>query len=382
MVFGLTQRPNQRVAQEDSVVLGVSGSWREPTKDALQTEVLMKVIALACAGLVGWAVGTMFAQELPPELAEPAAKYKATVESLDKQRLATVAQASQSYVATLDEIKKAATAKGDVKTSEAAAKERDAALAGKLPPDLPAGLPALRLQGTRKALLMKLEPVNADFGKRKKRLDGEYLGFLDSLKQKADPESALAKRIEAEKEALLADEKASNEKPGDEKKEAKVSRGKNVVVNGDFEKVTDNWPIGWERVAGVTIEKENGNTFVRFEDKAVDNDGSVGVKVLRQDFDLPKGVKAVMIAARLRTTGCVSHAKVYPIIPQVEVYFMNPDDKVVGHISAGWNNRNGAWMNLQKADSVSKDSVKAYVQIVNGKCPGQIDFDDIEVTFK
>jgi len=229
---------------------------------------------------------------------------------------------------------------------------------------------------------MKLEPITSDFGNRKKRLDGEYLGFLDALKQKADPESALAKRIAAEKEALLANEKASNEKPGDAKKEAKVSRGKNIVINGDFEKVVGDWPEGWAKVASVTIEKENGNTFVRFEDKAVNNDGSVGVKALRQDFDLPKDVKTVKIAARLRTTGCVSRAKIDPIIPQVEVYFMNQEDEVVGHISAGWNNRNGAWMNLQKADSVSKDSVKAYVQIVNGKCPGQIDFDDIEVTFK
>ena len=342
----------------------------------------MKLSPIVCVA-AAWTASFLHAQELPPELAEPAAKYKATVESLDKQRLATVAQASQSYVATLDEIKKAATTKGDVKTSEAATKERDAALAGKLPPDLPAGLPALRLQGTRKALLMKLEPVNADFGKRKKRLDGEYLGFLDSLKQKADPESALAKRIEAEKEEILALEKADNEKSDEDKNEAKPIHGKNIVVNGDFEKAdASEKPEGWDRVHNVTLVSENNNSFIRFAE-TTNRDGVAQNLSLTQPLTIPKSARYATVSARLRTKGCVLPPNVKDLKkPGVTIEFKDQKGNSFSWIGQTWCGKNGSWRTLQAEGSIPEKPVSASVTFERGCFPGQVDFDDVEVSFK
>ena len=327
---------------------------------------------------------TLLAQDLPPELAESAAKYKAATEALEKQRLAAAAQAAQPYVATLDGIGKAATAKGDVKTAEAATKEREAALAGALPAELPAGLPALRLQGTRKALLMKLEPITSDFGKRKKRLDGEYLGFLDALKQKADPESALAKRIAAEKETLLADEKGSAGKPGDEKKEAKVSRGKNVVVNGDFEKADadgkpEGWKIDWGWKDRVSLVTEKGNSFIRFDEIVDNKDGSSSLHMFTQNIEFPRKAERATVSARLRTENVVCPNK--ENFPSVMVTFCDQANKK-RCCPAFWGGKNGSWKTIQADVSIPVGVVSAEIAVMNGYCPGRMDFDDIEVSFK
>jgi len=327
---------------------------------------------------------TLNAQELPPELAEPAAKYKAAVESLDKQRLENVALAAQSYVATLNEIKKAATTKGDVKTAEAATKERDVALAGKLPPDLPAGLPALRLQGTRKALLAKLTPINADFGKRKKRLDGEYLGVLDALRQKADPESALAKRVEAEKEALLADEKTADGggegKNSVDSKEAKVARGKNVVVNGDFEKLgADEKPVGWNWGEWIKLIKEKGNTLVRFDEKKMNKDGTASYHAISQEITVPATAQRVKIVARIRTIDVAPPTKTS--CPTITITFTDKNGNK-HYRTATWPGKNGSWKEIQSEGPIPLDIVEAHFSVSSGYCPGQIDFDDVEVTFQ
>ena len=321
--------------------------------------------------LTGMLATVMNAQELLPELAGPAANYKEVGESLGKQKAEAVSKAAQSYVSALDGIEKSATAKGDVDLIAAIVKEREAAVAGMLEEDIPSALPKARLYGTRRALQTKIAQIGNDISKRRRQEDANYLRALATLQTKAAPGSDLAKQLAAEKKAVLA---GGN---GDAKK---VSRGKNVVVNGDFEKLVNDWPEGWDNASRVKVVRENGNAFIRFEASEIKADGSTQVAGIRQMIDVPKGAQTVSVTARLRTAGCVSHAKVSPIIPMAQIYFIVGEKEFHG-VSAPWK-ENGDWKEIRKDGAVPKDVTKAYVQLVNGKCPGKIDFDDVEVTFK
>lgn len=302
-----------------------------------------------------------------------------------RQRLADAAQAARPYAGALNQVDKAATAKGEIKIIEAVAKERAAAFAGRLVPELPTELPALRLQGTRKALLMKLEKINADAAARKGRLDGQYLGALAALAAKAEPESALAKQVAAEREALLAGGKADGgggENGGDAKAD-KVQRGKNVVVNGDFEKVdADGKPEGWNWGDWITLVNEKGNLFVRFEDKVLNVDGTVAVHNLEQAINIPNVSKSVTVSARLRTKACVSRATIRPKKPGFSIGFNDGEGNNIAYLTAEWSGKNGPWIDIQNIGAIPAGAVTGSLIISNGRCPGQIDFDDIEVTFK
>ena len=179
------------------------GKWRQ------RVSVCLNVLILAF-GLSPTAP-VAYAQELLPELAEPAAKHKAADEALDKQKQEAVAVAAKSYVSALDGIEKAATAKNDLDQVAAAVKEREAAVSGTLESDLPAALPKAKLQNTRKALLASLERINADFAKRKKQADADYLRFLATLQPKAarirnSPSSSPPKRPRCWRVAARAQE--------------------------------------------------------------------------------------------------------------------------------------------------------------------------------
>ncbi|HRT29999.1 MAG TPA: hypothetical protein P5527_09410 [Kiritimatiellia bacterium] len=321
--------------------------------------------------MTGMLAMAMSAQELLPELAGPAAKYKEVVESLEKQKSEVISKAAQSYVSALDGIEKSATAKGDVDLIAAIVKEREAAVAGMLEEDIPSALPKARLYGTRRALQKKIAQIGNDISKRRKQVDANYLRTLATLQTKAAPDSDLAKQLAAEKKAVLA---------GGNRDAKKVSRGKNVVVNGDFEKLANDWPEGWDKVSRVMVVKENGSTFIRFEATEIFEDGSSQVALIRQMIDVPKGAQTVSVTAQLRTAGCVSHAKIPPIIPMAQVYFIVGEKEFHG-ASARWR-KNDDWKEIRGDGAVLKNATKAYVQLVNGKCPGKIDFDDVEVTFK
>ena len=222
---------------------------------------------------------------------------------------------------SLDLIEKAATAKGEIDLVAAVVKEREAAVAGTLEPTLPAALPKAKLQMARKTLLASTVRINDDFAKRKKMADADYLKMLAALQPKVAANPELAKQVAAEKAAVLGGDATAGAGGGTGKgAAAKVSHGKNVVVNGDFEKVVDGKPEGWELrpgVAGcVTIVTEENSTFVRFEAKPENNDGTANVRLIRRDIDVPKGAKTVTVSARLRTKDCVSVAKIEPTVPQ------------------------------------------------------------------
>lgn len=314
------------------------------------------------------------AQELLPELAEPAAKHKAADEALDKQKQEAVSGVTKPYLAALDGIEKTATAKGELEVVAAVVKEREAAVAGTLDPDLPAALPKMKLQGTRKALLAKLEQINIDFAKRKKQSDADYLRFLATLQTKAASNPELAKQLAAEKAALLADSTEN----GSGGTTAKAPRGKNIVVNGDFEKVSDGKPEGWANGNQVTVETENKNTFIRLKNTPLNNEGAVRSQYIWQAIEFPANAKTVTVSARCRATiDQGSKGK-----PAAFVVFHDKNGKEILFVYGSLSENKGSWKTIEQIGLIPKDAVRAGIALTNDKCSGQIDFDDVEVTFK
>ena len=316
----------------------------------------------------------LYAQELLPELAGPAAKHKAANEALDKQKQEAVAVAIKPYLSALDGIEKTATAKGELEGVAAVVKEREATIAGSLDPELPTALSKAKLQSTRKALLTKIEQINGDFAKRKKLADADYLRFLATLQTKAASNPELAKQLAAEKAELLA----GGTDNGSGGAMAKVARGKNIIVNGDFEKIVNGKPEGWLCGNAVTVETDNKNTFLRFKNVPVDKDGSVTSEYVWQSIDLPANAKTVTVSARCRATiGPGSKGK-----PAAFLVFHDKDGKNLLFVYGNLQEYKGSWKTIEQIGLIPKDAVRAGMALTNDKCSGQIDFDDVEVTFR
>jgi len=314
------------------------------------------------------------AQELLPELAGPAAKHKAADEALDKQRQEAVAGATKPYLSALDGIEKTATAKGELEVVAAVVKEREAAVAGKIDPEAPAALPKMKLQGTRKALLTKLEQLNNDFAKRKKQSDADYLRFLATLQTKAASNPELAKQLTTEKAALLA----GSTENGNGETSAKVPRGKNIVVNGNFEKIVVGKADGWLYGNAVTVETENKNTFVRLKNPPVEKEGAVPSQYVFQSIVLPSPVETVTLSARCRATLAPgSKGK-----PAAFIIFYDKNGKEIHFVFGNLPEYKGFWKTIEQIGLVPKEAAKAGLALTNDKCSGPIDFDDVEVTFK
>lgn len=315
-----------------------------------------------------------YAQELLPELAGPAAKHKAADEALDKQKLEAVASATKPYLSALDGVEKSATAKGELEVVAALVKEREAAVAGTLDPELPAALPKIKLQGTRKALLTKLEQLNGDFAKRKKQSDADYLRFLATLQTKATSNPELAKQLAAEKAALLA----GSTENGSSGTPANVPRGKNIVVNGDFEKLVNGKAEGWLYANTAAVETENKNTFIRLKNPPADKDGAVPSQYVFQSIVLPSSAESVSLSARCRATLAPgSKGK-----PAAFIIFYDKNGKEIHFVFGNLPEYKGFWKTIEQIGLVPKDAVRAGMALTNDKCSGPIDFDDVEVTFK
>lgn len=337
------------------------------------TSVFQGLLIIFALGLSP-AAPIVYAQELLPELAGPAAKHKAANEALDKQKQEAVAGATKSYLSVLDGIEKTATAKGELEVVAAVVKEREAAIAGTLDPELPTALPKAKLQSSRKALLAKIEQLNADSAKRKKLADADYLRFLATLQTKAASNPELAKQLASEKAALLA----GGTDNGSGGTTAKVARGKNIIVNADFEKIVNGKPEGWLCGNAVTVETENKNTFLRFKNVPVDKDGSVTSEYVWQSIELPAHAKTVTVSARCRATiGPGAKGK-----PAAFLVFHDKNGKEIHFVFGNLPEYKGSWKTIEQIGLVPKEAVKAGVALTNDKCSGPIDFDDVEVTFK
>lgn len=324
------------------------------------------------------------AQELLPEVAGESGKYRAAVAALEQSRLAEAGRAAQAYVSALDGVGKSATAKGEVPVIEAVAKEREAALAGALPQELPACLPALRLQGTRKALWLKLDTINAHAAAKRKPFEAQYLGALAALAARAAPDSALAKQVAAEKAAVLAAGKpAGNGENSGDANAAKAPRGKNAVVNGDFEKVgADGGPEGWKGVRYVTVESENGNRFVRFVDGPLNRDGTTRHQAITEEIEVPKQARTVRIGARVRVKTPADFRAKEGKKPRVYLQLLDPSDKPFVWFHGVWDGPQGRWTDIEEENVLPQNAVRVQVIVTNDYWPGQVDFDDIEVAFK
>jgi len=322
------------------------------------------------------AVPVSLAQDLLPELAAPAAQHKTAVEALDKQKLVAIALAAKSYVSALDSVEKAATAKGEIELVAAVVKEREAVASGTLEPDLPEALPKTKLRMSRKTLLASVERINADYAKRKKAADADYLRAIAALQPKVAANPELAKQITAEKAALLGGGSAS----GNNASALKASRGKNVVVNGDFSLIADGKPDGWKYAENVRVETEGGNNFLRFVEQIVNADGTVHGVFISQEVTMPKGAQTVTVSIKIRTKHLISLPKASIAGAQVE--FSDQNGKASRFITVCCSGKNGVWKEYQVGRAVLKDASMVLVRVSSGQCPGQIDFDDIEVTFK
>ena len=144
----------------------------------------------------------LHAQDLAPELAPLAAKYKAALAALDAQKAATLARVQQTYGIALDAAEKTATTAGSIEAIAAITKEREALKSGPLAPAWPENLPKA-LQAARKAFLDGAARVSADETPRRKAVDADYLRALASLQPKAAGKPELAAQIAAEKEKVL-----------------------------------------------------------------------------------------------------------------------------------------------------------------------------------
>ena len=340
-------------------------------------------LVLTLALVIAPAVPIVLAQELLPELAAPAAKHKAADEALDKQKLEAIALAAKSYVSALDSIEKAATAKGEIDLVAAVVKEREAVASGALEPSLPEALPKTKLQMSRKSLLASVERINVNFAKRKKAADADYLRELAALQTKAATNTELAKQLADEKSALLGGGGAVSENG---KKASKKANSKNAVVNGDFENVVDGMPKDWEPIPsntiGVKVETENKNNFVRLETKAILNDGKAEYVSVTQKLDVPKQATSITASVKLRTNWTVPPKR--ENLPALLIKFEDKDGQCFCGVycAASLNGKNGSWKKLQSVGNIPKDWVNAVLVLKNSNCPGQVDFDDVEVTFK
>ncbi len=338
---------------------------------------LIIILALGLSPIVP----ASFAQELLPELAGPAARQKAAYEALYKQKRESVALATKPYLSALDSLEKTATAKGELKLVAAINNEREAALAGTLGPELPAALPKMNLLGTRKALMTKLEQLNADFARRRKQTDADYLRFLATLQTKASSNPELAKQLAAEKSALLEDGCSALTECG---KSSKKANSKNVVVNGDFEKLAEGKPEGWQNSQTVTVETEKGNKFVRFDVKTAYRDGTADSLSINQTIESPIPAKAerITMTVRIRTQN-VTVIPAKANWPVLYARICDDNNKEIKLFQVqGRTVKNGVWKEFVSEQAIPIDSLKLHIRISTGGCPGQFDFDDVVVTFK
>jgi hypothetical protein len=147
---------------------------------------------------------TLHAQELAPELAPGAAKFKEDIAALDKQKEAEISRISETYIAALDGAEAKATAAGNIKAVTAISQERNDAKSGDLREADPTGLPR-SLHNPRKSCVDGIARVFKDDAAKRDRLKSDYLRTLAALQSRAAGNAALVAQINDEKDRALRD---------------------------------------------------------------------------------------------------------------------------------------------------------------------------------
>src|SRR5687768_239164 len=109
---------------------------------------------------------------------------------------------------------------------------------------------------------------------------------------------------------------------------AAAGQEKNLVVNGDFEKVkegrAENWVLGKEGETRVSLGEEKGNHFLRI---AIDR--PMQIVSVKQILKVEPGWKSITVKARMRGKGVKLGEKDFHT-PRVTVMFAGADGKQVG----------------------------------------------------
>jgi len=153
--------------------------------------------------MIALAFGTaLHAQELAPELASLAAKYKADTAAIEGQRKTEASRLANVYGAALDAAEKAETSAGHVNTVAAITRERDSVkkdeVISTFPNDLPKGL-----RTARKGYLDGIERVVNELGQRQQRINADYLRALAAFQQRVGSNEQITKQIAEEKERVF-----------------------------------------------------------------------------------------------------------------------------------------------------------------------------------
>lgn len=147
-----------------------------------------------------------------------------------------------------------------------------------------------------------------------------------------------------------------------------------MVVNGDFEKVDVlGKPEGWFFHGPVSVEKEERNTFVRIKG------GTVAGGYYRQEMERPNNVTHGTIRVKLRTHGCIGFDRSRV---NANISCKNEEGKVIFWIMAISGRKDGVWTTIHGEGAIPKEATWFCFELNYKGSKGQVDFDDVEVTFK
>jgi hypothetical protein len=311
-----------------------------------------------------------FAQNLAPDLAPLAAKYKSETAALDAQRAAALKQAQQPYIAALDSAEKNATTAGNVAAVAAIATERGGLGKELLAPSPPAGLPK-ELQAPRKTCLDAIARARAADAPRRQTLDAAYLRALAGLSAKAAKDPDLAKQIETEKQNLLAAAPAATSIEGGR------TNAKNAVVNGSFDVVdAQGHPGGWITPEGFTVVRDGANNVLHGMAKAP------GYVAVTQDIVLPARAKSVTLRGRVRGKFVGRDPAQNHYGACIAAVFIDKQDQGTNNWLMLDGGRDPKWTKLTVTQPVPNNMKALQVVLVLKYVVGEFDYDDIEVEFR
>lgn len=330
--------------------------------------------------------GQPLAARPPDELTAMMDKRTTDLSTLKAQRDAAVDRLRKAYAAELDAAQKKAAATGDLKAAAAIYTEHKVVDEGLImPTEHPPGLPSL-LKVPRRTYVDGFAKVSADAAQREQRVQTDYLRFLVALQGKAPAGSDMAKKIEAEKEAVLASSTSATTAS------ANTPAGTNKLVNGNFTDADGSgFPKGWVYNDKAFVDPRNGNgklpAGVVFKvaeenkESRVDATFENAEGYLAQLVEIPSRAREIVFQVRVRgkQTGgkgsidvgfrCFSAGKEF-IVTQKSL-------KPVGKTSTA------AWTIVETTDRVPEGARFASILLgAKGKVTGSFQFKQAEVRFR
>ena len=163
----------------------------------LHMKILLLILALGVSALAQTPAPPP-ATPLAPELAPVAAKHKADLAAVEKQRVAALAPYLPAYFTRLDAEEKSALSRADIEAVAAIRKERDAVKAGGfgdlIAAPFPEKLPAI-LKSSRDSLFENFKRIAAATVKLRQKADADYLIALTTLQGRAAGNAKLTRQI-------------------------------------------------------------------------------------------------------------------------------------------------------------------------------------------